>query len=64
MFDITYRGDGGFSKAVSLAMTTAVAGESPNCKLDYLKLPVTVGVLQCVRTASAAVTTASNVKID
>lgn len=45
LFAITFNGQYGINKAVSLAMKTCVTGEFPDFRLDYSKLQIAVGNL-------------------
>ena len=63
VFTQTYDGQYGINKAVALTMKTAVSGEFPDFKLDYSKLPISVGNLYCTSVVKAEKINAYTLKI-
>lgn len=64
LFKITFRGNGGYHHAVSLALKNAVMGDVSNFSIDFSKLFVAGGSAQCVNEATATVKAGTTVKID
>ena len=64
LFKTTFSGNGGYNQAVSLALKYAVKGDVSNFSIDFSKLTVAGGTLECVNEATATVKAGTTVKID
>jgi len=64
LFKITFGGNDGVRKAISLVFRTAIAGEYKTYKIDYTKLIISEGALNTACTPSATKTAANTIKVE
>jgi len=64
IFKITFGGNNGVQKAISLVFKNAIAGEYPTYKIDYTKLIISEGVTDTAGNLSAVKTSANTIKVD